>query len=460
MTSSAPAVSRPVKFGYGIVEIGTNTLIVFASFYFLFYMTDALGVPPVFAGLLFFCAKIFDVVTDPLIGNLSDRARTSMGRRRPFMLAGGILLGPTVAVMFLAPFLDSESWVPSALYFMVFTMATYLALTLIVVPGGAMTAEMTEDYNERTNITAWRWGVGSIGMFLGGGLAPVIVSLFSNEAVDPGGFRTAAIAMIPLFSAPVILGVILMRKAPQKAAERVAALLDQARACFATPSFRLLLATYFLQVSSLTVVTSNLLYILKYHFQVEDPVQANIGFFLVFVISTMASMAFWTWFGSRVGKKRGYIVAISGLAIAVATVFLLSADSLILLYPLMAVIGWFFGGYQVFPWSMIPDSVTDGQARTGLSLEGAFNGWFTTQQKLGIAFGPLVFGALLSLSGYQQTYYEDGVRVFPEQTDAAILMIRLCSSLLPAVIFLLSLLIIARHQNSAIGHQSAAAPKG
>ena len=92
-------VSKVVKTGYGIVEIGTNSLIVFASFYFLFYMTEALGVPPVYAGLLFFLAKTFDVITDPLIGNWSDRTHSRMGRRRPFMLAGGILLGPTVALM-------------------------------------------------------------------------------------------------------------------------------------------------------------------------------------------------------------------------------------------------------------------------------------------------------------------------------------------------------------------------
>jgi len=147
-------VSKVVKAGYGIVEIGTNTLIIFASFYFMFYMTEALGVPAVYAGLLFFCAKIFDVITDPLVGNFSDRSKTKMGRRRPFMLAGGIALGPCVALMFLAPFLSADSWLPSALYFMGFTMATYLALTLIAVPGGAMTAEMTDDYNERTNITA------------------------------------------------------------------------------------------------------------------------------------------------------------------------------------------------------------------------------------------------------------------------------------------------------------------
>ena len=149
---SEAKISKVVKVGYGFVEIGTNTLIVFASFYFLFYMTEALRIPPVYAGLLFFIAKIFDVITDPLVGNLSDRSSTPMGRRRPFMLAGGIMLGPTVAIMFLAPFVGSESWVPSALYFMVFTIATYLALTLIAVPGGAVTAEMTEDYNERITL--------------------------------------------------------------------------------------------------------------------------------------------------------------------------------------------------------------------------------------------------------------------------------------------------------------------
>ena len=429
MTSKV-RVSRFVKTGYGVVEIATNSLIVFASFYFLFYMTEALGVPPLYAGLLFFAAKTFDVITDPLIGNWSDRTNTSMGRRRPFMLAGGILLGPMVALMFLAPFVNQDSWVPSALYFMGFTMATYLALTLISVPGGAMTAEMTDDYNERTNITAWRWGVGSIGMFIGGGVAPIVVSLFSETAVDPNGFRMATIIMIPMFSLPVILGVIMMRNAPRKAAQKVSAVWVQARAVFGTPSFRMLLGTYFLQVSSLTVA--------------------------IFVVTTMASMPFWTWLGGRIGKKRGYILSMVGLSLSVASVFFIGADSIGFLYVVMAFVGWFFGGYQVYPWSMIPDSVTDGQARTGLSLEGAFNGWFTTQQKMGIAFGPLVFGALLTFAGYQPTYYEGNTQIFPEQTDAAVMMIRVCSSLLPAVIFLLSLLFISRHQNTAISHSSAA----
>ena len=455
MTSKV-RVSRFVKTGYGVVEIATNSLIVFASFYFLFYMTEALGVPPLYAGLLFFVAKTFDVITDPLIGNWSDRTDTAMGRRRPFMLAGGILLGPMVALMFLAPFVNQESWVPSALYFMGFTMATYLALTLISVPGGAMTAEMTDDYNERTNITAWRWGVGSIGMFIGGGVAPIVVSLLSETAVDPNGFRMATIIMIPMFSLPVILGVIMMRSAPRKAAQKVSAVWVQARAVFGTPSFRMLLGTYFLQVSSLTVVTSNLLFILKYHFLREDPVSDNVVFFAIFVITTMASMPFWTWLGSRIGKKRGYMLSMVGLSLSVASVFFIGADSIGFLYVVMAFVGWFFGGYQVYPWSMIPDSVTDGQARTGLSLEGAFNGWFTTQQKMGIAFGPLVFGALLTFAGYQPTYYEGNTQIFPEQTDAAVMMIRVCSSLLPAVVFLLSLLFISRHQNTAISHSSTA----
>jgi glycoside/pentoside/hexuronide:cation symporter, GPH family len=448
---SEAKISKVVKVGYGFVEIGTNTLIVFASFYFLFYMTEALRIPPVYAGLLFFIAKIFDVITDPLVGNLSDRSSTPIGRRRPFMLAGGIMLGPTVAIMFLAPFVGSESWVPSALYFMVFTIATYLALTLIAVPGGAVTAEMTEDYNERTNITAWRWGVGSIGMFIGGAVAPLAVGMFSVEDVDPNGFRTAAIVMIPLFSLPVIIGVFMMRNAPRKVAERLPAILEQAKACFGTPSFRMLLATYFLQVSFLTIVTSNLLFVLKYQFQLEDPVSANARFFVIFVVATMASMAFWSWVGSKIGKKRGYIYSTIGLALSVSLVLLLDADNVAWLYPLMGLIGWFFGGYQLFPWSMIPDSVSEGQARTGMSLEGAYNGWFTTYQKIGIAFGQLVFGALLSLSGYEPAFYEAGVRVFPEQSYGAILMIRICSSLLPGAMFLLSLLFIMRHQNSSTG---------
>ena len=90
-----------VKLGYGIGDIGSNFFIVVTGFFLLFFLTDIVGVEPALAGLVLLIPKLWDVISDPIMGALSDRTRSKWGRRRPYLLYGALPFGLTFFLMFL-----------------------------------------------------------------------------------------------------------------------------------------------------------------------------------------------------------------------------------------------------------------------------------------------------------------------------------------------------------------------
>src|SRR6188768_1054073 len=91
---------RSTHVAYGLGAVATGAYGTAPSLLLLFYMTDTLGIAPATAALGLFVVKAWDIGIDPFIGALSDRTRTTWGRRRPFMLAGAILLGITLSMLF------------------------------------------------------------------------------------------------------------------------------------------------------------------------------------------------------------------------------------------------------------------------------------------------------------------------------------------------------------------------
>ncbi|MFC6714492.1 MFS transporter [Branchiibius cervicis] len=146
MSSAAPLPKRIVN-GYGLGSIATGTFGTVPGLLLLPYLTDALGVAAGVAGLIVFVPKAWDVVMNPIAGRISDRSTNPAGRRRPFLLKGGLTLAFCFALMFAGPTAPpalAAGWV--VLLFLL--CAT--AYAFFQVPYFAMPAEMTQDYRERT----------------------------------------------------------------------------------------------------------------------------------------------------------------------------------------------------------------------------------------------------------------------------------------------------------------------
>src|SRR5690606_7506714 len=124
------------------------------NFYYLIFLTDVAHVRPALAGIIVLASRIWDAVSDPLMGSITDRTRSRFGRRRPYFLAGSVLIFLAFALHWYAPAFASETARFAYALFSYIFFAT--VFTLVMVPYSARPAEITLDYHERTRLNSVR----------------------------------------------------------------------------------------------------------------------------------------------------------------------------------------------------------------------------------------------------------------------------------------------------------------
>ena len=168
-----PTFSRPkghtimrfsTKLSYGIGQMSDGIKHISFTVFLFFYYNQVLGLSGTLTGLGAMLALIVDAITDPMIGQLSDRYNSKWGRRHPFMLAGGLSFGFAIAMLFSPPVnIDNHS-----LFFWMlgWAICTRLLLTLFFVPHLALGAEIVKDYHERTSLIGYRVFFASTGQLI------------------------------------------------------------------------------------------------------------------------------------------------------------------------------------------------------------------------------------------------------------------------------------------------------
>ena len=149
------------KFAFGIGQFAEGLKNTGFNLFILFYYNQVLGLPGTLAGAALFIALMFDAVTDPLAGSLSDNFKSKLGRRHPFMYASAIPLGLAFVGLFSPP--SELSQFELFLWLTAFAVLTRGFMTLYHVPHLALGAELTEHHQERTRIVAFRQFFGTFG---------------------------------------------------------------------------------------------------------------------------------------------------------------------------------------------------------------------------------------------------------------------------------------------------------
>lgn len=149
------------KFAFGVGQFAEGLKNTGFGLFILFYYNQVLGLSGTLAGAALFIALMFDAVTDPLAGSLSDNWKSKFGRRHPFMYASAIPLAIAFLGLFSPP--EGMSEFQLFLWLTVFAVLTRGAMTLYHVPHLALGAEMTENFQERTKIVAFRQFFGTFG---------------------------------------------------------------------------------------------------------------------------------------------------------------------------------------------------------------------------------------------------------------------------------------------------------
>ncbi|UFN43708.1 MFS transporter [Nocardioides okcheonensis] len=418
---------RGVRIGYGSGSVATGAFGTVPGLMLLPYLTDELGIAALWAGVIVFLPKAWDVVLNPVAGRVSDRTVDPAGPRRPWLVRAGLMLAGAFALIFAAPDLGSAAL--EAGWVLVFFVLAASAYAFFQVPYVAMPAEMTSSYDERTRLMTWRVAILAFTIMLAGATAPVI-----RDAVGGGrdGYRVMGVVMSVLIVVGVLGAWWGTRRAPVgTVAAGAGSLREQLRVVAHARDFRLLLTTFVVQALATGCMLAGVDYLAG---DVLGSAGASTVLFVCFVGPALLLTPAWAALGTRIGKRRGYAIASVVLAAGALLAVTARVAPPAVVFAATALVGVGYAGCQVFPMAMLPDAAAVDSARTGENRTGVYTGVWTAGETLGLALGPAVFAVVLALGGYLSS---EGREL--DQPDSALTAITLGFSVLPAALTLLSL---------------------
>ncbi|MEB3307647.1 MAG: MFS transporter [Cyanobacteriota bacterium] len=424
---------------YGLGDAGTGLAATQLGFYLFPFFTCAAGLPAFTAGALLTVIKVWDGLNDPLIGWLSDHTRSRWGPRLPWMLGSALPLGITLAAMWWVPSGDTAQ---RTLYYIFMAILLMTAYTGVNLPYAALSTELTTSTAVRTRLNAARF-TGSIVAGLSGLIVASIVLSDGADGYLRMGRITGTIASLATLAC--CWGLAPYARKAQRPGSQSEPLLTQLRRIRTNPRFLMVLGLYLLLWFGLQLMQVVALIWLVQVIHVSPGLSTWI--LLPFQLSALLGLQLWSLLSNRFGR----ITALrwgGGLWIVACLLSMLlqplsegsGGAALLPLIGLILLVGLGASTAYLIPWSLLPDAIDADPARPA----GLYTAWMVFGQKLIIGLSMSVFGGLLSLTGYISTQTCSGALSFIEQPATALLSIRLCMGLIPAVLVALGLLVMRR----------------
>lgn len=383
-----------VKFAYGGAEGSSSLVFTALGIYFLPFLTDVVGISPSIGGSILFAAVLWDAITDPVMGVISDRTRSRYGRRRPYLVATAIPFGITFWLLFSTPQLDGTALV---MYYLAMALLMHTALTLVDIPYTALAPEMTKDYDERTSLVSYRVAWSQVTSIIGGAAPLLIVESFP----DPKAGWSVMGAVFGVASIVPILITWRFTRGWERYTGETEPLKfrDMLGALLSNRSFRYVAGIYLFSITSVYVISAMAIFFLEYYIGFSE--QQISGFFLFFFVCTLLWVPVITATSNRLGKRNAFILFMALWALAYGIGNFVVKPGQILTVYLISILGAAGAGstFQLC-WAMIPDVVEVDEFRTGRRREGLYYGVAIFLLKLGSAFALLIVGHVLERIGY------------------------------------------------------------
>lgn len=411
-----------LRFGWGMGTLGPALVMSAFNILMLRFMTDSLGIGVAIAGLLIAGSKLYDAVTDPLVGMLSDRINARASRRRPWLLFGGIGLTASFLLMFIVPTIGNTGTLIAYMTVVLLLYAT--AYSAFSIPYLAMPVEMTSGHADRYSLMMWRVVAVGIASLAASGLGLAIIDGFGGGR---GGHAAMALILAPAVLLSILAAWFFTRHAKftrRRVGERLPPISEQARQIVTNQPFVILLGVKFLTLSILGMQAAQ-----PFFFnQILNLSDAALGsYFVVQGLVLLSSQWLWVRIGARFGKRLSLIGALVLMTIMSLTWLAAGAnDPSWQIYARAVFMGLGQGGVLLMGQAMLPDTIEYDNLRTGLHREGLFSSFYTTVEKVAQAAGVASIGAFLGLMGYVEGMVSD-------QPDSALWAIRMSVAAFPAL---------------------------
>jgi glycoside/pentoside/hexuronide:cation symporter, GPH family len=404
------------------------------------FYSGTLGLDLAAVGIVLMVARFSDVITDPLIGRLSDRTRTRFGRRRPWIIAGI----PIMLVSSYMLFLPVQE--VSLAYLLVWIAAIYFGFTLIGIPYGAWGAEMSGDYRERTRITGAREIFLIIGLLMAIA-APIVgasiaggeretsetLNSASREAMGTLGWLT--LVVLPI-SALILFAFV---KETKHHIDQKVSFKDGVKAVMRNGPFRRILVSSMAGALATSLNVSVAILFFDHVLKLGDNAFVLI---LILFVATLLGAPIWVALGNRISKHRALCFAaffsLSAFAMVPFVVYVLlpnhPEDVFSAMLAITLVQGIAGGATAILGTSMLADVVDLDMMRTGEQRTGLLFAFLGMVRKMFEAGGVGIALPFIAFMGFSPQ--------LEAQSETGILGIMLMYCIAPLCLWLLSLAVI------------------
>lgn len=429
-SETSQTLSTKEKIGYGLGDTASNFVFHIVNAFLITYYTDVMGLNPAAVGTLYAVARLWDAISDPLMGGLADRTQTKFGKYRPYLLWIAVPYGLIGFLAFLGPDLD-PTWK------LVYAYVTYIALmtvyTAINVPYSALMGTMTGDPVERASLSNFRFaGAFSAQVIIGLALFPIINSFGGRNS--PEAWRTAMIVFSILATFLFLYTFFTTREriAPSKE-ERV----DLGKDLKYLTSNRPLIVM--LIVAFITLAFSGLRWGITYPYlkYLADLGDEKYFWYLdrmsIFYASAPIALVFGLLLTKPLSRRFGKRNALIGLtminAFSVIAFYFVPAKNFEQIFWLNLISAFFAGPMPALVWAIYTDVVDYGEWKFGRRITALTFAAAMLVQKAGLALGGWAVGMLLAYFGYVANV---------EQSSESAHGILLMFSIIPGVLTILS----------------------
>ena len=362
---------------------------------YLVFLTDFVKLNPFLAGIVVLISEIWDAISDPLMGTISDNTKTKFGRRRPYIFAGGCLLAVGFALIFMP--IGGENQTVKFIY----CAATYLFYntisTMINVSYSSMSAEISTVSEERDSANVLRLVVSTASAAVCTLLPSMVIDAYNAGKIDINTFYLiVGIGFGILFAVPVILCAIFVEERVETTVENKKFSIKEVIEPLSNRPFRNLVGMYLGQALCMDVFSAGVVYFAKY---VTTPKGSSTVFLGIFIAVQLLAFPIINKLIKAVDVNRIYRFGLP-LSIVALVALAIFGSNLYVAYACVFFVALGFAGAQLTSWIMFPHAVDSGELLTGKRQSGGCSAIMTFARKSSSALVIFIFSFVLELTGY------------------------------------------------------------
>lgn len=420
---------------YNIPTFGVGFMFFMVTLYLMKFATDVLLIAPAAIGLIFGISRIWDAVTDPVAGYLSDRTSFKAGRRRPWIL-------------FSIPFICGAfymMWNPMAglsdqgnvIWMGIAVLLFYTSMTAFTVPHTSLGAELSLNYHERTKIFGMRHMIWNSGSLMA--LVAMHQLIIRDDVLDTAWVISIIACVVTAIL--IFWMAVSIRERPEFQGRGEENPFTAFKDVIKNPHALLLLVVFFIENLGSATIGILTPYIAEY---IVGRPEKTVIYILLYLVPSVLSVPLWIPLSRRVGKKNMWLFSMLVTAFGFGGMFFLEEGSDVLISILAVICGLGAGSGAVVAPSIQADVIDYDEYCSGKRKEGIyFAAWnFVFKSATGITL--MLTGFVLSLSGFVPN---------EEQSDVAKLALLTLYAIFPLVCYVIGALIFTRFKMNEASYQ-------